>query len=262
MVDGEADNIESVALEAHLDECIECNDYHRDLGHLHARLGDELTDTCDVENIWERVEWSIAANETRHAKHGAPLHKKWWRYAAVQHVAGAALAALLLVTVMLSGNQLLWPDAKSLPIITETVRDFETFRLRGGLLDVAAKEPRVVRNWMAAKLDFDLPDDVSPPAGFKLAGGRLCSFLQRRLAFFHYEKDQSSLSLYVMKSAGLNIPKASSFSTARSAQGVTSVIWQRGDLVYVAVSDLPEAETVSFASGLIERGKGAQRRRL
>lgn len=261
MFDRETDEIESEALLAHLEGCEECASYQRQLGRLHTRLCDELTDTCNVDQIWERVEWGIEAIETRPSANAQASPKKWWNFAGAQRVAAAALAAMLLLGVII-GDQKFWPaDSKGLPLVTETIRDFETFRLRGGLLDVAAREPNVVRQWMAAKIDFKLPEDVNPPAGFRIAGGRLCSFLNRRLAFFHYEKGTAALSLYVMKASGLKLPGNGSFDVATSTNQLTTVTWADQGLAYVVVSGLPASEVTAFASRLMRQApmrKGEQ----
>ena len=252
MLDGEADASESEALLTHLETCHECAAYYDELHTLDVRLCKELTDSCDPDQIWERVQWAVAAQDT------APTEKvaagcKTSRVPAVPRWVGSALAAMLLLAVIAGGLQMWRPDVSNLPVVTETVRDFETFRLRGELLDVAAAEPKVVRRWMAAKVDFKLPENVDPPTGFKIAGGRLCSFLNRRLAFFLYENGPAVLSLYVMKASGLKLPDSGSFDTTRSEQGLSTVTWKQGGLAYVVVSDLPAPEVTSFASHLMGR---------
>lgn len=260
MLDGEADAAESEALLTHLEDCRECAAYYDELRALDVRLGKELTGSCDPDKIWERVEWAIAAQETVPVE-GHDAGREVWRVRALPRWVGSALAAMLLLAVIAGGVQFWRPDAANLPVVTETVRDFETFRLRGGLLDVAAAEPGVVRRWMAAKVDFKLPENVNPPAGFMIAGGRLCSFLNRRLAFFLYENGPAVLSLYVMKASGLKLPDSGSFDTTLSQRGLTTVTWKQGGLAYVVVSDLPAPEVTNFASRLMRKGhprEGAQ----
>lgn len=252
LLDGEASPSEAAAVGAHLDECVDCAVHFHELRLLHTRLGEELTDACDEEQIWERVEWAIAAHETSLEEH-APISQPEARrpVRSAWHWAAPALAAMLLIGVIFGGQNLLWRNGhSSLPVVTETVRDFETFRLRGSLLDVTASEPGAVRKWMAAKIDFQLPENVGPPAGFKVAGGRLCSFLNRRLAFFHYKSGPSAMSLYVMKASGLSLPQGGAFDTTQSNNKLTTVTWRQGDLAYVVVSDLPANDVTAFASQL------------
>lgn len=248
MIDGEADDAEVVALRKHLQECRDCEAHFEALSILHIRLREELIDSTDPNAVWQRISAELDAEDTRLRQQNATGARSGF----ARRWAPIAAAAVLILAIFMGSSGLWMSDINALPVVTETNRDYETFRVSGRPLDVSAANPGEVKQWMAAKLDFQLPSNMSGPAGFKLAGGRLCSFLNRRLAFFQYESGNAGFSLYVMKKAGLRLPNMSDFATVQAPQGFTTVIWQHEGLVYLAVSELPEEEVQSLVAGMIE----------
>lgn len=252
MIDGEAGDKEVVELRRHLRECRHCEAHFEALSILHIRLREELVDSADTEAVWEKVSEGLDIEDLR-------LHKQKTqsrRQAFTRRWAPMAAAAMLLVAVFMGTSNIWKPDVGMLPVVTETNRDYETYRVSGRPLDVSAARPAEVKQWMAAKLDFALPANMSGPAGFKLAGGRLCSFLNRRLAFFQYERGDVGLSLYVMKGAGLKLPRGDGLTTISAQQGFTTVVWRQDDLVYLLVSELPEQEVEALAERMLEGVRG------
>ncbi len=255
MLDGAVDALEAAALEAHMAQCPDCAAYCDNARALDDRLREELTGPCDFDRLWGSVQERIVAeddvmpqSDAVSVQGDADSGQGGALITGVRRWAGMAIAAMILLGAFAGGTAVLRMNAGELPIVTETVRDFETFRIRGGLLDVAANEPGLVREWVATRVDFHLPGDVDPPAGFEIAGGRLCSFLNRRLAFLHYKKGPGSLSLYVMKATGLKIPEHGQFKSVNSANGLTTVTWRQSDLAFVVVSNLPSQEVTDFAA--------------
>lgn len=253
MIDGEANDAEVVALRKHLHECRDCEAHFEALSILHIRLREELIDSTDPDAVWQRVSAELDAEDARLRQKntrssGRGFARRW---------APLAMAAMLLLAIFMGSSGPWTSTIDALPVVTETNRDYETFRVSGRSLDVSAVRPGEIKKWMAAKLDFELPSNMSGPAGFKLAGGRLCSFLNRRLAFFQYENGNAGLSLYVMKRAGLDLPAMSDIATVQAPQGFTTVIWQHDGLVYLLVSELPENEVQALAEGMIEHFSNA-----
>ena len=178
----------------------------------------------------------------------------WWTALPARSVtfaAGAVVAVACLI--LLAGlNTFSGKRIGDYPIITETIGDFVTFRVRGYPLDIKSSEPSVIMRWLAERVDFRLPSGVVPPPGFRLVGGRLCSFLNRRLVFFLFKRGKTAASLYVMSDAGLALPDdiGAQAVVVHSSKGFSNVFWRNGGLLYVIVSNLPEAEAERFAEAL------------
>jgi hypothetical protein len=138
--------------------------------------------------------------------------------------------------------------------VKESMNDFLTFKASGRNLDVDSDEPLALRRWLVKRLDFEVPLSSAMPAGFKLAGARLCAFLNRRSAAFMYHMDGNLASVYVMPETGLDatlkrVPRNHELIVFLS-RGLTNVVWRSDGLLYVVVADFPEKEAIRFAKSI------------
>jgi len=138
--------------------------------------------------------------------------------------------------------------------VKESMNDFLTFKASGRNLDVDSNEPLELRRWLLKRLDFEVPLSSAMPAGFKLAGARLCAFLNRRSAAFMYHMDGNLASVYVMAETGLDatlkrVPGNHKLIVF-SSRGLTNVVWRSDGLLFVVVADLPEKEAIRFAKSI------------
>ena len=93
--------------------------------------------------------------------------------------------------------------------------------------DVVSQNPLVLQRWFEDKVDFTPP--LPPvPADLHLAGGRLCFFLDRRIAAYMYVADGRAVSLYVMREAGLGTP-SDGLALWQSQSNVKQVVSLRRD---------------------------------
>lgn len=241
--DGEETLLAMSIIDQHLEHCAECAKYQVAIDTLHSIVQRETRPTSDIDLLWERVLEDIKDESDLDSTHLRSFHDtpKW--------VIGMALAASILIGVFAGNHFIKLRHHRIAPLVSETIRDFETFMVRGEPLDINTENVNNVVDWISAKIDFNIPDVfVQPPEGFTTQGGRLCSFLNRRSAFFYYEKEQGVLSLYVMKADGLKMPESGHYRTGTTQNGLTTVSWTRDDLAYVIVSDLSTQEAVKFAS--------------
>ena len=239
-LDGEALAEESDVVSKHLHSCALCVAYENELRDLDVRvkaLYEQPEFHCDSERLWKNIQVGLDRIDSNRSSNGLA---RWF--------AGVAIAACLIICISVVTVLSFSSRTYLLPVVAETVRDYETFRVRGELLDVDVKSTAEIMQWMSAKVEFAIPETISPPAGYTISGGRLCSFLNRRLAFFQYERGSSDLALYVMEADGLEIPQRGLYKTSTTDEGLTAVTWARDDLVYVIVSDLPPGELAEFAA--------------
>ena len=91
-------------------------------------------------------------------------------------------------------------------------------------------------------------------------GGRLCYFLERRVASYMYTAHSRYVSLYVMPQHGLPSPPdalmtlAQPRATVHAVQGYTQVIWLQTDLLYALVSDLPKEQLFEMVRQMVPTG--------
>jgi len=237
--DGEVLTLTESVLNDHLATCADCRRYRESLPKLHHRLQLEFDQVCDVDRVWQGIQTEIQRSVPRRV-----LGKTIGRWAR-----SLSMAASLMVGVVGISLLITVPDVSHSAVVWEVVRDFEAFELRGKTLDVHEREPRSTVEWFVDKVDFDLPAAVKIPAGFQISGGRLCSFLGRKLAFIQYEKDQQLLSVYVMRAEGLDLPQHD-YLHGSTADGLSTVAWARDDLGFVAIADLPSRQIVTLIEAL------------
>jgi anti-sigma factor RsiW len=164
------------------------------------------------------------------------------------------------VSIALLKGLLLPGGALEAHLLAVPVQDLHTFVVSQRSLDMASPDPQHLRQWFHGKVDFSPPLVPRQVGVATLVGGRLCYFLDRRVASFMYSVDGHHLSLYVMPSHGLPSPSRDSGRhaghTARTyaVQGYTQIIWSHTDLLYSLVSDLPPAALLELARGLAEAG--------
>ena len=251
MLDGAVDAAEDAALRRHLEHCVHCAAYERNLHALDVRMRHHLTGRCDEDAIWARVRAGIDGSGGTEA---VRTTSRPWRMAGP--VTRWAAAAVLVLCLALGGWQVLRPDGADNSILTATVRDFSEFRSSGDVLDVAAAHPDAVLRWMTARVDFALPERMAAPAGVRIAGGRLCSFLSRKLAFFSYSAGGEGVGLYITPAEGLEVPPDGSLAAVARDDGLTAVSWVRDGLAYVVVSSLPIGDLTTFAEHFRQQDAG------
>ncbi len=146
------------------------------------------------------------------------------------------------------------PAESRLEVAETPINELRTFIDSRRPLDVATSDSDALRSWFAGKVMFSPPP--SPPLpDLRLIGGRLCFFMNRRIAAYMYGSDTHLVSLYIIPSLGQKAARdganrrqmADRVADVRTLDGLTNVAWERGDLVYALVSDMPEAVAVQLA---------------
>ncbi len=232
LLDGAADPAEAAAVRHHLDHCLACTRYERALRDLDTRLRRHPSDAPSEDRLWAGVRRQIDVHGR--PEPGVASPRSSGRRAALRWGVAAALAGAFVT----GAYRLLEPTPGLAAVLSETARDFTEFRQAGAQLDVASDSPAGVYRWMMGRVDFDVPDRVAGPPGLSLVGGRLCSFLGRRVAFFAYRGDAGTVALYVTQSHGLDVPGDSAEVILSREDGLVSAFWSRDGLTYVAISDL------------------------
>lgn len=220
------------AVTRHLGGCAACAAFQRELLELDDILKIEEGAIVDKARVWARVQAEIdASSPTVSLPVTPPLG-----YASRRMVLRWASAAIVIGAVPLGFIH--WPrdNGRGSAFISEIARDFRAYRESGKHLDVATTHPAILRSWMAARVEFDLPKDVAGPVGVRLAGGRLCAILGEKLAFFAYDTAVGPVGLYVTPSRGLTNMEADRIAATALDEGLTTIAWRRGDLGYVVVA--------------------------
>ncbi len=250
-LDNEPDEAVWSQIEKHLLSCQECAGFAENSIMMNARLREELRDDRDTSALWSRIARDIDAEAQPSIAEQTSVSrgKAVGGFFAAGAIAAVMLAAIFAFPFTQNDQIKITPLA-----VKESMNDFLTFKASGRNLDVDSNEPMEIRRWFVKRLDFEVPLSSAMPAGFKLAGARLCAFLNRRSAAFMYHMEDNLASVYVMPETGLDailklVPRNNELVVFLS-RGLTNVVWRNDGLLYVVVADFPEKEAIRFARSI------------
>lgn len=260
-LDGALNDRAGVDIQRHLDQCPNCRAAVENIRGLEAKLHTVWREEAAPDELWTRIRTELDGTALT-----APREDQKRRVGSWVWLTAAAAMMVLMFSVMQLGS--FWPSAAALQarLLSVPVDDLQTFVVSQRDLDVADTQPASLRQWFQTKVAFSppvLPDRVEKA---KLAGGRLCHFLNRRVASFMYQTDGRYVSVYVMPREGLTLPAGEAVdlhraqATVHEVQGYTHLIWSQTDLLYSFVSDLPQERILPMAKAIAQAGWAARRR--
>ena len=140
--------------------------------------------------------------------------------------------------------------------MTASIEELRTFVDSRRPLDLVSQDPLELQGWFEGKVDFTPP---APPmlSELDLVGGRLCFFLDRRIAAYTYVADGHMISLYVMRDAGLGRVGGEAARLAGrevvvgEQAGFQGAFWHSDDLAFALIADLPRDHVLELATRLL-----------
>jgi anti-sigma factor RsiW len=166
-----------------------------------------------------------------------PLSRPWFRWPAVA-LSGSgfagALAGVALTVLVLHGQ-----DDPASAVVGSHIRSLQAAHLT----DVPSSDQHTVKPWLSARLDLSPPVRELKDAGFPLVGGRLDYVDGHPTAVVVYRHAQHVINLFAWVAGG---HRDAPLRTAEQ-QGFNIVTWQRGGIVFYAVSDVSADQLAEFA---------------
>jgi anti-sigma factor RsiW len=249
-VDGRVEAEEQPAIRDHLASCASCRAEIELIYEVEGRMREAFASDTSSDALRQRVDAIL----TRDRKLEAPCKRfaGGWQ--------GALAAAVVLVAVLgaaVTGLGLYPPGASQAGVMTASIEELRTFIDSRRPFDIVSQDPLELRRWFEGKVDFTPPP---PPvlSDLVLAGGRLCFFLDRRIAAYMYLTDGRAISLYVMQEAGLGRPGGKPVRLAGrqiavgELAGLHGAFWRSGELAFVLIADLPRDHLLELARRLIQ----------
>ncbi len=244
-LDGALSDMQAEAIRHHLGACAACRREVELARTLESAVRVVVAEDKPPENLWNRIAGNLADG------HGSKRRIRGSVWTGV----AAAIALLALATV----QSFL---AKPVAVVEVPVSEMRTFVESRRPLDVATTDPQQLLAWFDGKVDFRLPPPPSTVKPVRLVGGRLCYFLDRRVASYMYRHGDRYVSLYIFSESGLEIPERVSASLAQGVsasvhrrEGFTHVVWVEEGFVYSLVADLSTEEIVDLARGMTAQFK-------
>ncbi len=119
--------------------------------------------------------------------------------------------------------------------------DFATHIAADRKQDVSTTDVEALADWFRPKLPFTLPR-LTSLSEFDLIGGRLCWFLDRRIAVFNFEHGGKALGLYLAEADGLtclnkSLPAADKNPAIVSQDMLNGAFWRNKGLAHALAGE-------------------------
>ena len=240
-LDDELELRESLRLERHLDECLDCRQLQETQMALRSALRDPGLYARPSAEFANRIRSAVRRQARQEARQNSTwfdsLRLPSWRWvAATAALAIAVAAGSLLVThsVRASHEQLI-----ASAVLTSHIRSLQP----GHLVDVPSSDRHTVKPWFQGKLDFAPPVPDLSELGWVLAGGRLDYLDGRPVAALIYQRRMHNINVFVWPHQGT----AEDTIQQENAQGYQTLHWSDADMTYWVISDLNRDELWDFA---------------
>ena len=244
--DGELDAVSTLAVEQHLETCVECRALHDGIVEMRAALKRDARYYRPAAAFVQRVRGDIGREDInreggatrRRATFGS---RPFWA-GVLGGVAATALAASLALFVMLPSTQ----DQLANDVASAHVRSL----IGDHLIDVASSNHHVVKPWFAGRADISPPVADYAAEGFTLVGGRLDYVDGRRAAVLVYRHGAHIVNVFVWKDDG------SLSARAKDVNGYHLLAWKAGGLFFCAVSDMDAGELQKLSDLIRKNASG------
>ncbi|MCH7700841.1 MAG: zf-HC2 domain-containing protein [Planctomycetes bacterium] len=258
-LDNELDAPLSIELQLHLEGCPDCAREAEIERAIHTHLAGSLEGMAGPVPVFEvhavgddaQILGDIrgAANATRST---ISIHRR-------RLIGAAALVVILLgFGIWYRGGGF---GAPGTPQLAEwVVSDFEHFIDQGAYVQLASADATEVADWLSREtaLAVTLPTSADPQC--KLIGARKCDLEGRPVAFAVYEMHGTLAAVAALASTGEYLKQMEEKRHdgdrywVDRRRGHTVVACRRGELVYAAVSTLPEEELICLMTGSAHEG--------
>jgi anti-sigma factor RsiW len=230
-LDDELDAAQSVAITRHMHGCPACAASYADYAQLHQALSQPALYQRAPDAL--RAQWRMPASPA--AASGRPLR----RWSGLAIAAGFIAALLLTAPAWFYLSQQHGASAGQLAdeVVSSHVRSLQ----QQHLMDVVSTDQHTVKPWFAGKLDFSPRVKDLAEEGFPLIGGRLDALEGHTVAALVYKRRLHVINLYQWPSAS-----TASASAVTQWHGYTVIRWTAGNMNYVAISDVNEADLRQF----------------
>ena len=239
LIDGELDNNESLLIKEHILSCPLCA----------LILENEKKIDLLIRETIPKTEAPFALKEAVLNKLEESARLKFLPRIFLQPKP-VLVSILIMLLLVISSLPIIMKKHDVFPIFTESVSSHVKF-LQGALpVEIASKNPSEIKNWFQGKLDFAVTIPDLSGKGVNLLGARLCHLKDRDVAYLIYEKGAHNISVFVMDTRDLKVPKSKRVSLGNkvfyieSKKGYQSIlcIEKGGGVGCLFVSDLPEDE--------------------
>jgi len=228
-LDGELDAAQSLAIEAHLEQCEDCQALAMEHADLKAAMADATYHRAPPAL---RMKISDALDAETKMVPFKPARRSGFWLGAGSGAGGMAIAAAIAFLLLMPANTM--------------VADLGEAHVRSlmgdHLIDVASSDHHTVKPWFAGHTDVSPPAEDFKADGFTMVGGRADYVHGARAAVVVYRHGAHVINLFAWADRGARLPATG------SREGYRMIFWEDKDLDFAAVSDVDPAELEKFVA--------------
>jgi len=244
-LDDALDVAESLHVQKHLAECVDCRQTRDQQLALRSALRDPELYAHPSPDFSKRIQEVVRRAAKEEARSQRPswldslrLGSFRWIPAAVALVMVTTIGALLAMNRLQSSHEQLIASA----VLAGHIRSLQP----GHLIDVPSSDRHTVKPWFQGRLDFSPPVPDLSDLGWPLVGGRLDYVDGRPVAALVYQRRMHNINVFLWPNRG----SADNAIRQEDAQGYQIIHWNGAETTYWVVSDLNNAELLEFAQAL------------
>jgi anti-sigma factor RsiW len=188
-----------------------------------------------------------------------PATGPYWRgrMGVIRHVRdfvmGVAAAAVLLLAFgyLLNASS---GDDMTQKFVQEASTTYGTYKTQYMPPEVESTDDTVVTQWLNSRMGYQLKVPCITDTATQLLGGRLCRLFDRKSAALLYKRNGIDILLFAFKGGPLFLSEKHAVRTKdqtfyiQSVGGRPVAMWQRGEIIYSIVGDLPRDELLQLAA--------------
>ena len=139
-------------------------------------------------------------------------------------------------------------------IFNKAVLEHNAF-MRGDVeLEISSIDLNQLNSWFQSRLDFSFAVPDFQNKGVVLEGARICTLDTKTTAYFVFNKNKATVSVFMFLADDLDLAKAKKVLLDnrtyyfQRVKGYNSILWIDKDIACMLVSDLDETELLHLAS--------------
>lgn len=254
-LDGETALPETLAIQAHLDQCPVCRQHCEKELAFRTLIRQELDQKGELPPaLWERIQQALRQQHP-FTRFWAFLHQPSITRRQSVSLVAAGLATLVLLPILFFSR-------RSSPVTSLAVAlaDHQALVRSKNTLQITTTEGGEILQWFQARLPFVPPIPAFERIGLRLRGGNLCNIKGAKGASLLYEQGGHLVSYYVFPVKTQEKIAAEERYTPRQRRyylwrsgSYQVVFWRERDLICAIISDLGESQMVQIAATLLDR---------
>ena len=252
-LDNELDAHLSIELQHHLDHCPACAQQAEIEREIRKKLSTVFDDSASTPPLDEAALQSLLTSD-RAAPGTVRFAGRHWRTAKIVGIAAAVAVIVILWTVT---RDLSPPRSQAGSLAELVAQDHMHFVEKGKMVQLASSDAGEVSTWLREQTGLDVSIAVMTHDRCKLVGARKCKLAGQPAALALYDMAGTPVSLVATDGAAIGVGQMKRIENGANeywvdrCEGHTVVAKRAGDLVYAAVSTLPQNELIHLIESVV-----------